>query len=105
MKTATVMTPSEEQADSFKIKQAYSVCGKTFDTVTQANTYALIDQAKAYALNELRKREAHEILSSERPLESHHFATGVDNKTVIDLAADHLMAFAEIVALMQEAQP
>lgn len=77
--------------DPLAIKQTYSVQGRTFDTEAEAQAYVLAEQ---------RKRQAVEILSKVRRLDSRHGAFEVSNQSLVEIVAKHLEAFAEIVAVL-----
>lgn len=77
--------------DALTIKQTFTVGSRTFDSEAEAQAYALAEQ---------RKRQAVEILATVRPRDPRRMGHEMDNGAVVALVADHLEAFAQILAVL-----
>lgn len=86
--------------EALKIQQTFTVGGRTFDTEAAAQSYLVIEQ---------HKREALKILFDVRPFDSNPFDSSrnglqMSNAELVELMADNLQTFAQIVALLEEAE-
>lgn len=81
--------------EALKIQQTFTVGGRTFNTAAAAQSYLVIEQ---------RKREALKILFNVRPFDSSRNGLQMSNAELVELVADNLQTFAQIVALLEEAQ-
>lgn len=79
--------------ETLTIKPTFTVNGRTFASEAEAQAYAQLEQ---------RKRQAVEMLSKVRSSDAQRLMSReMSNGAIVALVAEHLEAFAQIVALLK----